>query len=148
MAYPKGLYGTKFYNTWANIKKRCKGLVKESPNYKRMSIGYDPRWESFENFYIDMFDSFMEYAGSNRKNRNISIDRIDNTGGYSKQNCRWADPKTQTRNRSSNRVIEYNGIRKCLTDWAVEVGIKRSTLAQRYYVYKWDIAKCLNYDSI
>lgn len=33
---------------------------------------------------------------------------------------------------------------KTLTEWSKELGINRSTLAQRYYVYGWSVDKVLN----
>lgn len=46
-----------------------------------------------------------------------TIDRIDNTKGYSKDNCRWATQLEQQTNRTNNRKIEINQVSRCLSDW-------------------------------
>lgn len=46
---------------------------------------------------------------------------------------------------SKDKFITYNGETKNLTQWAEMLGIKQSTMMQRYFTYKWDIEKCLNF---
>lgn len=92
-------------------------------------------WKSFEKFYIDMGKDYR---------KGLSIDRIDINGNYCKENCRWATPIEQAQNTSRTRNIYYNEENMTLSAWARKLGIKRSTLAQRYYVYKWSIEKTLS----
>jgi len=75
--------------------------------------------------------------------KGLSIDRIDNNSGYSKENCRWTSKKVQAINRRNTHFFEFGGVSNTLTDWAIEFGLNRSTLAQRVYVYKWSIEKAL-----
>ena len=79
------------------------------------------RWDSFPAFIKDMGDPPENY----------SIDRINNDGDYTPENCRWATAAMQTRNSSRNIFIEYNGIRLCAMDWAKVIGINRQTLNGR-----------------
>jgi hypothetical protein len=67
------------------------------------------RWlASFENFRSDMGEApGFQYQ----------IDRIDNSKGYSPDNCRWATHKENQRNRTDNLVIEWRGETKCLSAW-------------------------------
>ncbi len=86
-----GMVGPRTYKSWRKMKERCNR--KKSPSYKNYGgkgIGYDPRWELFTNFYADMGDCPSGF----------SIDRIDNTKGYSKDNCKWSDSTEQNRNTS------------------------------------------------
>jgi hypothetical protein len=83
--------GTKEYVTWRNMKTRC-----ENPNstaykyYGGRGITICKEWlDSFEAFYRDMGD----------KPEGLSIDRIDNDGGYSPDNCRWATQSEQCFNQ-------------------------------------------------
>lgn len=73
----------------------------------------------------------------------LHLDRINNNKGYSKQNCRWTDAITQNNNRRNNRLFEFMNKKLTLSQWARELGINRSTLAQRFYVYNWSIEKTL-----
>lgn len=61
----------------------------------------------------------------------LSIDRIDNNGDYSPENCRWADRLTQNRNTGRNRLVEIDGISKCIEEWASVSGISSHCIAKR-----------------
>lgn len=79
------------------------------------------RWHSFENFLADMGERPPGH----------SIDRIDNSGNYTPENCRWATQQQQNRNQRRNRLVTYRGVTKCLQEWAEELGIKSATLSGR-----------------
>ena len=114
---------TEFY-IWSGILARC--YNQNSAAYHRYGgrgIQVCDEWkESFEAFYKDMGD---------RPSNNHSVDRIDNDGDYSPENCRWATRQEQGRNTSSNRWFTYNGKRMILADWAKEVGMPLARLHTR-----------------
>lgn len=73
----------------------------------------------------------------------LTIDRIDNNSGYSKDNCRWATYTTQLRNRRSNHVITYNGKTACLAEWAETIGISSAALSWRLNRSEMSLADAL-----
>jgi hypothetical protein len=109
---------------WCNIKARCyKPSHNSYPNYGAKGITVCERWlNSFENFLADM---------GRRPSLSHSIERKDNSLGYSKENCIWADKKAQARNRTNNRRVTIGGTTLLLCEWADKTGIRWDTLKYR-----------------
>jgi hypothetical protein len=123
------------WGTWRNMMTRCTNKnSKDYKNYGKRGIIICDRWKIFENFSKDMGEKIS----------GMTLDRIDNNKGYSKENCRWATRLEQNNNKRNSRYIEYNGSTKTLAQWIKSLGLKRSTIEQRYYTYKWDINRCFN----
>jgi hypothetical protein len=78
----------------------------------------------------------------NRPSKHHSLERTDNSKGYSKENCVWATMKSQANNKRSNRIITYDGISQTLQQWANETGIKADTIARRLK-WNWPIKEVL-----
>lgn len=116
---------TRIYRIWHHMKNR---VINKREGYEFISISNE--WLIFENFYNDMYDSYIDHVNQYGE-KNTTIDRIDGTKGYYKNNCRWATYAVQNRNLSDNHLITYNGETKCLVDWAKEVGIKYNTIIER-----------------
>lgn len=110
---------TPTYSSWSKMKQRIKKGAKHSKIYGQINL--DERWLKFENFYEDMGERPPGHT----------IDRIDNTKGYYKENCKWSTQAEQNRNRSNNVRITFNGKTQCMTDWANELGIHRNTIRRR-----------------
>lgn len=90
------------------------------------------------------FETFQYWALNNGYADNLTIDRIDNDKGYSPDNCRWSDRKTQNNNKSNTIYLTYNNETKSLAEWAEEIGIDRVTLYDRIYIYGWSVDKALS----
>ena len=80
------------YKAWANLVYRCGN--KNSTDYAR----YGGRGISVCKRWRDSFEAFLQDMGR-RPSPELSIDRINNNGNYSKRNCRWATRSQQQLNQ-------------------------------------------------
>lgn len=80
--------------------------------------------------------NFYKWAIENGYKKGMTIDRIDNNGNYTPDNCRWVTPKTQAYNRSTNSYITIHGKTKTVSEWADEIGISRGAMQNRLR-YGW-----------
>ncbi len=113
---------TPTYRTWANMLTRCRNTrTLAFSRYGKKGITVCESWKSFEAFLKDMGE----------RPRGRTLDRVDNSKGYYKENCRWATQKQQANNKTNNRVLEHNGERKTLAEWAESAGLKYATLLGR-----------------
>ena len=123
---------TRLYGIWRGIRQRCSTDNEYSVYYK---IDVCPEWEND-------FQAFADWAYANGYIEDInghecSLDRIDNSKGYSPDNCRWVDAKTQANNVSRNHLATYNGETHTLSEWADIYGIKPELLYDRYCKHGW-----------
>lgn len=118
-----GMRNSASYGIWKSIIQRCTNPKNLNyPNYGMRGINICKEWrESFEQFYLDMGD----------RPDGKSIERIDNTLGYSKENCRWATLKEQGRNKRNNKLITYKGETKTLVEWNELMGFKKTVIRDR-----------------
>ncbi len=120
---------TRLYRIWRGMIGRCYDRNHDNyPLYGGRGISMCEEWRT-------SFVYFSDWAMASGYKSNLSIDRLDNDKGYSAANCRWATPKQQSRNRRPEVcgvVVEHQGKRKNLSDWARCTGIKYTTLVKRY----------------
>jgi len=111
------------YTIWQNMKARCL-----NPNNKHYA-NYGGRGIKICNEWINDFNQFVKDMGE--RPQGYSIDRIDNNGDYTPNNCRWATKETQQRNRRAIRKITIEGIEYLVCELAEKYGFKGDTLVQR-----------------
>jgi hypothetical protein len=103
-----GLGYTRLYNIWKSMKDRTLNpKCKKYSNYGGRGITICDEWKND-------FMSFYNWAMSNgyEENKGLSIDRIDNDGGYSPENCRWTTQTIQSRNQRirKNNTSGFKGV--------------------------------------
>lgn len=112
-----GQHNSPTYASWIAMKRRC--LDPGDKDYRRYGakgIGVSAQWTlSFAAFYHDMGD---RPAGT-------TLDRIDGSKGYSRENCRWATPVEQARNRRDLVVVSTPRGTMPLVDYAASIGLTR-----------------------
>jgi hypothetical protein len=120
---------------WWTMLARCR-----NPNaanyhlYGGRGIRVCDRWrKSFENFLADM----------GPRPEGMTLDRIDNEGDYSPENCRWATLIEQANNKRNTPYLEWNGVRKSLKEWSRITGIHPETIRHRL-LHGWTDEKALS----
>ena len=114
----------RWYQIWSGVMKRC--YNKNSNGFRRYGargITVAERWHDPRNFLADMGEPPPEH----------SIDRINNNGPYSPDNCRWATNEVQSNNRGCVVRLTFDGVTDTLSGWSKRTGISRSALHLRYY---------------
>lgn len=111
------------YASWSSAKDRChNSSSKDFKRYGGRGISMSPEWrESFEVFFSDM--------GS--KPHGHTLERKDTNGGYSRDNCIWATPKDQARNRRRSIYLVWRGKSTHLSEIAAELNITYGAAYQR-----------------
>jgi hypothetical protein len=121
---------TRIYLRHRNMILRCYCVTsKDYPSYGGRGITVCDRWHwgengksGFECFYEDMGDIPFEGA---------TLDRIDGTKGYSKENCRWATVEEQANNKRTSRLLTIDGKTLTVKQWSRISGVGDKTILYR-----------------
>lgn len=137
-AYPAihGASKTPEFQSWNSMVHRCTNPKSRAyGNYGGRGIAVCDRWRnSFVNFLADM---------GPRPTPKHTIDRIDNNGPYSPDNCRWATRIEQARNTRRSIVLDFNGQSLTLFEWAERSGVPYKTLRSRVNA-RWNVERILS----
>ena len=134
-----GASQTRLFKIWVNMKKRC--LNKNCHAYK----DYGGRGIMVCEEWLNDFVKFKDWAVKNGYKEDLTIDRKNNNGNYSPDNCRWTTIKVQANNTRHNRIIYHDGEFHTMKEWAVKLNINYRTLSVRINRDKWDTEKALTY---
>lgn len=115
---------TPVYRIWSLMVNRChQPNSKQYSDYGGRGIFVCDRWRaSFENFIADMGD---------RPSPKHQIERCDNGGPYSPENCVWATQIAQANNKRNTVRLEIYGITKSLCDWSRQTGVPANVIHKR-----------------
>ena len=122
--FKHGLESNRFYSTWNGVIQRCNN-PNSSGYYK-----YGARGITVCEEWLDV-KNFVAWAEATHPNiSGVSLDRIDNDGAYSPENCRWADKTTQAINQSisKNNTTGFVGISYKIRDgvWVASISVNNT----------------------
>lgn len=125
----------KLYFVWKSVQFRCESPKSDAyPGYGGRGIRLCTEWQEPM--------AFVEWALSNGYEAGLTLDRIDNDGDYSPDNCRFVDRKAQARNRRSSKIITYGGASKTAAEWGEEFGMSSIVICGRLRI-GWSIERAL-----
>lgn len=97
-----GLVGTPLHRIWTHMRDRCNNPGdKRYFDYGGRGITVCERWNDRETG----LEAFVADMGSTYKS-GLQLDRIDNDGPYSPDNCHWVTSKENNRNRRSTLMVD------------------------------------------
>lgn len=115
----------RMYSVYSSMLARCHNPSNTSyKSYGGKGITVCDEWRSD-------FNAFREWALNNGYSDTLSIDRIDNSKGYSPDNCRWIPLNEQQSNRTNNVCYTHNGETHIMFEWADILGFSHELIKSR-----------------
>lgn len=129
---------TPTYRIWSAMCSRCLNTKHTSYSYYGgRGLTVCDRWlDSFENFVEDMGEAPV----------GLTLDRRDNSQGYTPENCRWATRGQQSRNCRNNNSLTYNGKTLLLIEWAETLNIPYDRIVKRVSRLGWSVGQALEFE--
>jgi predicted XRE-type DNA-binding protein len=122
-----GMARSKQYRVWDSMIRRCHSPSHHAfKDYGARGITVCDKWKNFEGFIEDM--GFQPEG--------LSIERINNDLGYSKENCKWATVTEQARNRRATKLNEDKVVQIKIL---LETGVSQNKIASQFSVSRSNI---------
>ena len=120
-----GETGTRLHRIWKSMRTRATNRNRsQAKDYVLRGITICDEWSDYM--------KFRDWALANGYKDNLTIDRIDNDGSYSPENCRWITYKEQCRNKRNTRIIVYNGTEyHTIKDLCIKLGMSYRLVQSR-----------------
>ena len=116
-------------SVWGNMIRRCTSPEENDwKNYGGRGIHVCKEW-------LESFDAFRDWAQLSGYRQGLTLDRIDNDGDYTPQNCQWSTMKEQSNNRRGCHYVTYDGQRMTLKQAAEASGLPYQALRYRYHAH-------------
>lgn len=125
------------YHVWSTMWQRCTNAGhKNWIHYGGRGIWVTEQWRSFERFMADV---------GPRPSPNHQIDRIDNDGPYSPENCRWVTRSAQARNRRDTVWLTAWGETKTRAEWIEDPRCRVGLSTLRWRLARgWSVEEALS----
>lgn len=118
---------TRLYEIWRGMKKRCYWLKHAYfKDYGARGIIVCDSWKS-------SFNSFASWADLAGYCDDLELDRRDNNGNYTPENCQWVTRSVNRRNRRDSHFVTAFGEAKNIRVWPSDprCRVRYSTLCMR-----------------
>lgn len=116
--------GTRLFRIWTGLRQRCRNpRSRVYKDYGGRGIRICPEWSNFE--------SFRDWAIENGYRDDLTLDRVDNDGPYSPENCQWTTTAEQNLNKRNNVLVEYDGQLIPIAEASRLSGVSRQTISDR-----------------
>ncbi|MDU7339315.1 MAG: hypothetical protein E7L17_14525 [Clostridium sp.] len=130
-----GMSGSRLWVIWCGMKSRCSNPKNIAfKNYGAIGIKVCDLWRV-------NFLEFYNWSMQNGYKEHLTIDRINTSGNYEPDNCRWATYEQQENNRRNTVYFTACGNKLPVSEWSRRIGISSSTL-------RWRIEKGWNENEI
>lgn len=124
------------YRVWTCMKRRCDDPSdRKYQDYGGRGISVCQEWYTMQ--------TFIDWALANGWAKGLQIDRRENNGNYTPDNCRFVTQSVNMRNTRNNHLITFNGETLCLSAWAEKTGIGIQVLNQRINIKNWPVERAL-----
>jgi len=121
------------YTVWLNCKARCYYPKHKSyKNYGGRGITVCTEWRNDS-------AAFIEWALTNGWKKGLTIDRRNNDGNYTPQNCRFVSRYTQSNNSRNNKLFVAYG-----PYGQIEISKHQAIFARKWGLSKSNISSCLH----
>lgn len=127
---------SRLFSVWSGMRRRCSNPHdKDWKNYGGRGITVCHAWDqSFQAFWDDMHAGYQEH---------LTLDRVNNSLGYSRENCRWSTALEQGNNKRTNRLLQTPDGEMTLSQAATHYGLLDITLGARINRYGWSVEQAL-----
>lgn len=114
------------YWCWKAMKQRCLNPKAQAyKNYGKRGIGVCDQWMTFE--------PFLDWCLHHGWRKGLDLDRIDNDGDYTPNNCRFVTRQQNTNNRRCTLWLEIDNKKKTVNEWAKKIGVDRALIKSWLY---------------
>ena len=128
--------GKKLHKIWRGMLERCGRDTEQYRRYYGRGIKVCDEWHDYKNF--------ENWANENGYVAGLSIERTDNDGDYSPENCKWIDRSLQARNRGTTLWVHYDGRTMSLAEACEITNMPYKQVFSRIKYLGWTVERALS----